>query len=175
MCNPLGTSASQLSKTPRKMSIWKCKYQKTLRKVSHISETTRLNRIPLRTSRSPDEKHQNYGGKHWFLIQNLNFTKFFLTFSIAGHGRPGWAEIWPTSRPPQCVDCPDCIQCMQSIQCTDYIQCTHCIQCIQCIQYVHCMQCIHCIDCIHCMQSIQCTDYIQCRHCIHCIQCLHCI
>ena len=27
------------------------------------------------------------------MIQNHNFTQVFFTFSIAGHGRPGWAEI----------------------------------------------------------------------------------
>ena len=27
------------------------------------------------------------------MIQNLNLTQVFLTFPIAGHARPGWAEI----------------------------------------------------------------------------------
>ena len=39
--------------------------------------------------------------------QNLNFTEVFLTFSIAGHVRPGWAEIrsylWQRSQHSTCL------------------------------------------------------------------------
>ena len=53
--------------------------------------------IPLRTSLQKLDHHttklQKNVGKHRFLIQNLNFIKVFLTFPIAGHARPSWAEI----------------------------------------------------------------------------------
>ena len=67
---------------------------KTLRKVSIILEKNRHLSSKIATFFIHWTKQRSkYNGKHRFLIQNLNFTKVFLTFSTAGHGRPGWAEI----------------------------------------------------------------------------------